>query len=65
MRTVDPKNPLVKPGLSNVTSMFLVPGSEAPYEDLQPVPHGEIREVWYDSKTLGEPRRMHVYTPPG
>lgn len=65
VRTVDPKNPLVKPGLSNVTSMFLVPGPEAAYEDLQPVPHGEIREVWYDSKTLGGPRRMHVYTPPG
>jgi enterochelin esterase family protein len=42
-----------------------VPGPEAAYEDLQPVPHGEIREVWYDSKALGGPRRMHVYTPTG
>ncbi|HTS28823.1 MAG TPA: hypothetical protein VMH81_23290 [Bryobacteraceae bacterium] len=45
--------------------MFLVPGPEAAYEDVQPVPHGEVRAVWYESKTLGGPRRMHVYTPPG
>ena len=28
-------------------------------------PHGEVRAVWYNSTTLGQPRRMHVYTPPG
>jgi enterochelin esterase-like enzyme len=32
---------------------------------LKPVPHGEIRIVWYDSKSLGAQRRMHIYTPPG
>jgi enterochelin esterase-like enzyme len=65
VRTVDPRNPMIKQGVASVDSMFLVPGPEEVYEDLQPVPHGEIREVWYDSKTLGGPRRMHVYTPPG
>lgn len=32
---------------------------------LKPVPHGEIHIVWYDSKTLGMQRRLHIYTPPG
>jgi enterochelin esterase-like enzyme len=65
VRTIDPRNPMVKQGVSSVDSKFLVPGPEAAYEDVQAVPHGEVREVWYDSKTLGGPRRMHVYTPPG
>lgn len=65
VRTIDPRNPMVKQGIASLDSMFEAPGPEAAYEDVQPVPHGEIREVWYDSKTLGGPRRMHVYTPPG
>ncbi len=65
VRTVDPKNALVKPGLSSLDSMFLVPGEEADFEATQAVPHGEVRTVWYPSSTLDMPRRMHVYTPPG
>jgi len=65
VRTIDPRNPMVKQGVSSVDSMFLAPGREAAYEDIQAVPHGEVREVWYESKTLDGPRRMHVYTPPG
>ncbi len=63
--TVDPKNPMIKQGISRVESMFLVPGDEADFEETQDVPHGELRAVWYRSRTLGTPRRMHVYTPPG
>ncbi|MBR4643869.1 MAG: esterase family protein [Bacteroidaceae bacterium] len=29
------------------------------------VPHGNIQQVWYDSKTLGMARRMSIYTPAG
>jgi len=65
VRTIDPRNPMVKQGIATLDSMFLAPGPEAAYEDVQPVPHGEVRAVWYDSKALGGPRRMHVYTPPG
>ena len=65
VRTVDPRNPMVKVGVSNLESMVFLPGPEAAYESVQPVPHGEVRAVWYESKTLGGPRRMHVYTPPG
>lgn len=65
VRTVDPKNPLVQPGIARVGSVFLVPGKEAEFEVTRDVPHGEVRAVWYKSGTLGVPRRMHVYTPPG
>jgi enterochelin esterase-like enzyme len=65
VRTVDPLNPMIKQGISGIENMFLVPGKDVEYALNQPVPHGEIREVWYESSTLGEQRRMHVYTPPG
>src|SRR5262249_26043766 len=29
------------------------------------VPHGEVKAVQYDSKSLGTRRQMRVYTPPG
>jgi enterochelin esterase family protein len=64
VKTVDPKNALVKQGVSSVDSMLLVPGPEAAFLDARPVPHGEIRIAWYLSKTLGAERRLHVYTPP-
>jgi enterochelin esterase family protein len=35
------------------------------FAQMKSVPHGEVRIVWYDSKTYGVQRRMHVYTPPG
>jgi pyruvate formate lyase activating enzyme len=63
--TVDPKNPTIKQGVAGLDSMFFVPGKEAEFEDNRKVPHGEVRKVWYPSSTLGEQRRMHVYTPPG
>ena len=65
VKTVDPKNPMFKPGLGSLDSMFLVPGDEAEFEMTKDVPHGEIREAWYHSNTLNELRRLHVYTPPG
>ncbi len=65
VRVVDPRNPMTKPGLSSLDSLFLVPGDEADFETLQDVPHGEVRAVWYRSGTLDTSRRMHVYTPPG
>ena len=29
------------------------------------VPHGTVAERWYYSRTLGQQRRLHVWTPPG
>src|SRR5262249_29561482 len=39
VRTIDPKNPLVKPGITSLDSLFFVPGAEAAFEDNRPVPH--------------------------
>lgn len=65
VRTLDPKNASIKQGIASVENVVLIPGSETAFEDVQNVPHGELRQVWYSSSTLGRMRRMHVYTPPG
>jgi enterochelin esterase-like enzyme len=65
VRTVDPRNAMIKQGINSLDSLFLVPGEEAAFEETKNVPHGDIRLVWYQSTTLGQQRRMHVYTPPG
>ncbi len=65
VRTVDPKNGMIKPGIGSVASMFLVPGDESVYETTRDVPHGEVHTNWYHSGTLDSLRSMHVYTPPG
>jgi enterochelin esterase-like enzyme len=65
VRTMDPKNPVIKQGISSLENVMAVPGTETAFEDNKAVPHGEVREVWYQSNTLGMERRMRVYTPPG
>lgn len=65
VRTLDPRNAFIKQGVTTVENMVSVPGPAAAYQALASVPHGEIRQVWYPSSTLGGERRMHVYTPPG
>ena len=65
VRTLDPKNVEVKPGISSLNSIVEVPGDEMAYEATRDVPHGEIRTAWYSSQALNTLRSMHVYTPPG
>jgi para-nitrobenzyl esterase len=65
VKTVDPKNPVIKQGIRSVDNMVMVPGPEAAFLERREVPHGEIRIAWYPSNTLGTERRLHVYTPPG
>jgi len=65
-QTLDPGNPAVKPGRSPRTSMVEVPGNPPlPHEWNAAIPHGTVREHWYQSKSLGARRSLHVYTPPG
>jgi enterochelin esterase family protein len=52
-------------GYSQETSGIEVPEPGADYYAIADVPHGEVREKWYLSKTTGEWRRAFVYTPPG
>ncbi len=65
VRTLDPKNAMIKQGVTSLDNMLLVPGANAAFEDTQAVPHGELRKVWYNSTTLNEQRRLHIYFPPG
>ena len=65
VRTLDPRNAFIKQGVTSVENMVFVPGAAAEFQALAAVPHGEVRQVWYPSSTLGGERRMHVYTPPG
>ncbi|HEX4947975.1 MAG TPA: alpha/beta hydrolase-fold protein, partial [Blastocatellia bacterium] len=65
VRTLDPKNAMIKQGVNTVDNMVFVPGAEADYQALKAVPHGEVRKVWYQSTTMNEQRRLHIYFPPG
>jgi enterochelin esterase-like enzyme len=52
-------------GYGKETSGVEVPEPGADYYAIADVPHGEVREKRYWSKTIGEWRRAFVYTPPG
>ena len=65
VKTLDPRNAAVKQGVSSLDNVVFVSGEEAKFQDNLPVPHGQIRQVWYRSNTLDAQRRMHVYTPSG
>ena len=65
-QTLDPGNSAVKPMRSPRTSILEVPGQPPLIHEFNPdVPHGTVREHWYQSKSLGKQRSLHVYTPPG
>lgn len=51
-------------GYGKETSGIEIPEAGADYYAIRDVPHGEVREKWYFSKTTGEWRRAFVYTPP-
>jgi enterochelin esterase-like enzyme len=52
-------------GYGKETSGVEVPEPGANYYAINDVPHGEVREKRYLSRTTGEWRRALVYTPPG
>jgi enterochelin esterase-like enzyme len=52
-------------GTGKETSGIEVPEKGVDYYLPKDVPHGEIRERWYHSKTTQQWRRIFVYTPPG
>jgi enterochelin esterase-like enzyme len=67
VKTIDPGNADVKTGStpSTIESILEVKGDTPAFYDAQPVPHGEIHTLWYQSKSLGSIRRVTIYTPPG
>jgi enterochelin esterase-like enzyme len=67
VRTIDPNNPQLKTGStpSTIASILEIRGAGPAFYDPQPVPHGDLRTHWYESKSLGAVRRFTVYLPPG
>jgi enterochelin esterase family protein len=51
-------------GGTRYASAVEVPESGSNYYSIQDVPHGQVREVWYDSKVTGSWRHALVYLPP-
>jgi enterochelin esterase-like enzyme len=51
-------------GGSKHASAVEVPEPGVDYYDIKAVPHGQVREVWYDSKVTGTWRHALVYLPP-
>src|SRR5690606_23596524 len=52
-------------GGSRYISAVEVPEPGATYYSIQNVPHGQVREVWYESHVTGTWRHAFVYLPPG
>jgi enterochelin esterase-like enzyme len=52
-------------GYGKETSGIEIPEPGVDYYSIKDVPHGDVRERWYFSKTTGEWRRCFVYTSPG
>ncbi len=52
-------------GVGKQSSGIEIPEVGVDYDNPKDVPHGEVRERWYHSKTTDAWRRIFVYTPPG
>lgn len=63
--TFDPKNPRYKEGENSLSNIFEIPENGSEFFQVKDVPHGKIEQVWFQSKAVNKPQRMHVYTPPG
>lgn len=60
----DPANSYVERAGTRYESIF-INGDQNSWYKIKDVPHGAISAVWYNSPTLGNNRRMMIYTPPG
>ena len=60
-----PANVYLIRDVSTLTNVFIIGGDRADFYKVNPVPHGTVSRIWYDSPALGLERRMTVYTPAG
>jgi enterochelin esterase-like enzyme len=51
-------------GMGRMASGIEIPSAGEDFYQVKDVPHGEVRERWYYSKTTAGWRRVFVYTPP-
>ena len=61
----DPQNVLVQRDGTRYLSMFIAPGARTENYTESASKHGTVSHPWYESKVLGMPRRLTVYTPYG
>jgi len=64
-QTLDPGNVSIMRDGVRYSSLLRIPGAESACYEVNDVPHGTVAHIWCPSPTLGSPRRMAVYTPPG
>jgi enterochelin esterase-like enzyme len=65
LQIVDPSNSWLKVWLGNSKNLVEIPGDEPMFYEQQQVPHGTIHIHKYQSRSLGVPRQLYLYTPPG
>jgi enterochelin esterase family protein len=65
LRMIDPSNPVIMPAPLIQNSVLEVPGDAPLLSEFLDVPHGTVRIHTYASKSVGRPRGLFVYTPPG
>jgi enterochelin esterase family protein len=65
VRTIDPKNPLIKYNLLNTESQVHVPGPQSLPWEISDAPRGQVHHHFYRSAAAGDDRDFYVYTPPG
>ena len=65
LRMNDPANVYLIRDVSTLTNVFIIGGDRADFYKVNPLPHGTVFRIWYDSPALGLERRMTVYTPAG
>jgi len=63
--TIDPKNAMIKQSMDELENIFKVTGEEIAFAEAQPVSHGDVHIIWYNSNVTNNARRVHIYTPPG
>ena len=61
----DPNNVNIFPNERFKNSLVNIPGDKPGLHEWQDVPHGKVEYCTYHSKTLGAPRPLLIYTPPG
>ncbi len=67
LRITDPMGRNVFGQRLGARDYFEIPGPEGTprHDEWRDVSHGAVAIHWYPSTTVGEHRRLHVYTPPG
>lgn len=65
MRMLDPANIFIIRDVSTITNYFIIRGTPGDLYSINDVSHGTLTHRWYDSPTIGEQRRVTIYTPNG